>query len=285
VIKAIQSAKRIAFQGEPGAYANLAAREAVPHAQAIPKPSFEDAIEAVKTGDTDLVIIPVENSLIGRIADIHHLLPDSGLHIVGEHFLPIRHQLLGLKDATLEDVTSVYSQAPALAQCRTILRERKLVVHNWYDTAGSAKHVAELGDKKAAAIASTLAAEFYGLKILKADVEDEHHNATRFLIMSRQDERAPNSGKVVTTLVFQVKNVPAALYKALGAFATNGVNITKLESYQLGGSFNATQFYADIQGHPDAPPVAAALKELEFQTARMTVMGVYPAHPYREDMP
>jgi prephenate dehydratase len=285
VIKAIQSAKRIAFQGEPGAYANLAAREAVPHAQAIPKPSFEDAIEAVKSGDTDLVIIPVENSLIGRIADIHHLLPDSGLHIVGEHFLPIRHQLLGLKDATLEEVTSVYSQAPALAQCRTILRERKLLVHNWYDTAGSAKHVAEMGDRHAAAIASTLAAEFYGLKVLKADVEDEHHNATRFLIMSRQDERAPQNGKVVTTLVFQVKNVPAALYKALGAFATNGVNMTKLESYQLGGSFNATQFYADIQGHPDAPPVAAALKELEFQTARMTVMGVYPAHPYREDMP
>ena len=283
--KAVESAKRIAFQGEPGAYANLAAREAVPHAEAIPKPTFEDAIEAVRAGETDLVIIPVENSLIGRIADIHHLLPDSGLHIVAEHFLPIRHQLLGLKDAALDDIKSVYSQAPALAQCRTLLRERKLVVHNWYDTAGSAKHVAELGDKSAAAIASSLAAEFYGLKILKADVEDEHHNATRFLVMSRQDERAPNSGKVVTTFVFQVKNIPAALYKALGAFATNGVNMTKLESYQLGGSFNATQFYADIQGHPESPNVAAALKELEFQTARMSVMGVYPAHPYREDMP
>ena len=282
---AIQNAKRIAFQGEPGAYANLAAREAVPHARAIPKPSFEDAIEAAKSGETDLVIIPVENSLIGRIADIHHLLPDSGLHIVAEHFLPIRHQLLGLKDASLDDVTSVYSQAPALAQCRTILRERKLLAHHWYDTAGSAKHVAELGDKSVAAIASSLAAEFYGLKILKADVEDEHHNATRFLVMSRQDERAPNSGKVVTTFVFQVKNIPAALYKALGAFATNGVNMTKLESYQLGGSFNATQFYADIQGHPDSPNVAAALQELEFQTARMSVMGIYPAHPYREDMP
>jgi prephenate dehydratase len=285
VSKAVESAKRIAFQGEPGAYANLAAREAVPHAEAIPKPTFEDAIEAVRAGETDLVIIPVENSLIGRIADIHHLLPDSGLHIVAEHFLPIRHQLLGLKDASLDDIKSVYSQAPALAQCRTLLREKKLVVHNWYDTAGSAKHVAELGDKSAAAIASSLAAEFYGLKILKADVEDEHHNATRFLVMSRQDERAPNSGKVVTTFVFQVKNIPAALYKALGAFATNGVNMTKLESYQLGGSFNATQFYADIQGHPESPNVAAALKELEFQTARMSVMGVYPAHPYREDMP
>jgi prephenate dehydratase len=285
VSKAVESAKRIAFQGEPGAYANLAAREAVPHAQAIPKPTFEDAIEAVRAGETDLVIIPVENSLIGRIADIHHLLPDSGLHIVGEHFLPIRHQLLGLKDATLDDIKSVYSQAPALAQCRTILRERKLVAHNWYDTAGSAKHVAELGDKSAAAIASSLAAEFYGLKILKADVEDEHHNATRFLVMSRQNERAPNTGKVVTSLVFQVKNVPAALYKALGAFATNGVNMTKLESYQLGGSFNATQFYADIQGHPDEPGVHRALDELAFHAARHTVMGVYPAHPYREDMP
>jgi len=285
VSKAVENAKRVAFQGEPGAYANLAAREAVPHAQAVPKPTFEDAIEAVRTGETDLVIIPVENSLIGRIADIHHLLPESGLHIVAEHFLPIRHQLLGLKDASLDDIRSVYSQAPALAQCRTLLREKKLVAHNWYDTAGSAKHVAELGDKSAAAIASSLAAEFYGLKILKADVEDEHHNATRFLVMSRQDERAPNTGKVVTSLVFQVKNVPAALYKALGAFATNGVNMTKLESYQLGGSFNATQFYADIQGHPDEPGVHRALDELAFHTARHIVMGVYPAHPYREDMP
>jgi prephenate dehydratase len=281
----LANAKKIAFQGEPGAYANLAAREAVPHALAVPAPTFEDAIEAARRGDTDLVIIPVENSLIGRIADIHHLLPDSGLHIVGEHFLPIRHQLMGLREAALEEITSVYSQAPALAQCRTILRERKLVAHNWYDTAGSAKHVAELGDKSVAAIASTLAAEFYGLKILKADVEDEHHNATRFFIMSKQDERTPDTGKVVTTLLFQVKNAPAALYKALGAFATNNVNITKLESYQLGGSFNATQFYADIQGHPDAPNVHQALEELRFQTAKMTIMGVYPASPFREDMP
>ena len=284
-MKAIDQAKRVAFQGEPGAYANLAARQAIPHAAAIPKPTFEDAIEAAKSGDTDLVIIPVENSLIGRIADIHHLLPDSGLHIVGEHFLPIRHQLLGLKDATLDDIKSVYSQAPALAQCRSIVRSRKLAVHNWYDTAGAAKHVAELGDKSVAAIASALAAEFYGLAILKADVEDEHHNATRFLIMSRQDERAPNQGKVVTSLIFQVKNVPASLYKAMGGFATNGVNMTKLESYQMGGSFNATRFYADIQGHPDQPNVARALEELAFHTADHKIMGVYPAHPFREDMP
>ena len=284
-MQAIQKAKRVAFQGEPGAYANLAAREAIPHAQAIPKPTFEEAIEAAKSGDTDLVIIPVENSLIGRIADIHHLLPDSGLHIVGEHFLPIRHHLLGLKDAALADIKSVYSQAPALAQCRSVLREMKLVTHTWYDTAGSAKHIAELGDKSAAAVASTLAAEFYGLKVLKADIEDEHHNATRFLIMSRQDERAPKGGKMVTSLVFQVKNIPAALYKAMGGFATNGVNLTKLESYQLGGSFNATQFYADIQGHPEEVHVKRALEELVFHTARHTIMGVYPAHPFREDMP
>jgi len=285
VINAIDHAKRVAFQGEPGAYANLAALLAVPDAQAIPKPTFEDAIEAAKSGETDLVIIPVENSLIGRIADIHHLLPESGLHIVGEHFLPIRHQLLGLKQASLDDIKGVYSQAPALAQCRSLLRENKWVAHTWYDTAGAAKHVAELGDKSAAAIASSLAGEFYGLKILKTDVEDEHHNATRFLIMSRQEERAPNVGKVVTSLVFQVKNIPAALYKAMGGFATNGVNMTKLESYQLGGSFNATQFYADIQGHPQQPPVARALEELAFHTANHKIMGVYPAHPFREDMP
>jgi len=285
MVAAIQNAKRIAFQGEPGAYANLAAREAVPHAMAIPRPSFEDAIEAVRTGETDLCIIPVENSLIGRIADIHHLLPDSGLHIVGEHFLPIRHQLLGLKDAALDGVTDVYSQAPALAQCRGIVRTRKLKVHNWYDTAGSAKHVAELGDVHAAAIASVLAGEIYGLKVLAPDVEDEHHNATRFLIMARQMEMPPVGGKTVTSFVFQVKNVPAALYKAMGGFATNGVNMTKLESYQLGGSFNATRFYADIQGHPDEPAVARALEELGFYTTHLDILGAYPAHPFREDMP
>ena len=283
--KAVESAKRIAFQGEPGAYANLAAREAVPHAQAIPKPTFEDAIEAVRAGETDLVIIPVENSLIGRIADIHHLLPESGLHIVAEHFLPIRHQLLGLKDANLDDIKSVYSQGPALAQCRTLLRARKLVAHHWYDTAGSAKHVAELGDVHAGAIASVLAGEIYGLKILAPDVEDEHHNATRFLIMARELEIPPIGGRIVTTFVFQVKNVPAALYKALGGFAINGVNMTKLESYQIGGSFNATQFYADIQGHPDEPGPARALEELGFYTTRLTILGAYPAHPFREDMP
>jgi prephenate dehydratase len=281
----IDSARHIAFQGEPGAYANLAAREAVPHAVAVPKPSFEDAIEAARSGETDLCIIPVENSLIGRIADIHHLLPESGLTILAEHFLPIRHQLLGLKGARLDDITSVYSQAPALAQCRALIRARGLAAHNWHDTAGSARHVAEMGDKSAAAIASSLAGEFYGLTILKPDIEDEHHNATRFLVMARRAERPPLGGRMVTTLVFRVKNVPAALYKAMGGFATNAVNVTKLESYQLGGSFNATQFYADIEGHADDPAVARALDEVRFYTDRLDILGVYPAHPYRDAMP
>jgi prephenate dehydratase len=284
--RSIARAKRIGFQGEPGAYANLAAREAVSQALAVPQPTFEDAIEAVRSGACDLCIIPVENSLMGRIADIHHLLPESGLHIVGEHFLPIRHQLLGLKSAKLSEISEVYSQAPALAQCRKIIRDRKLKTHNWYDTAGSAKHVAELNDPKAAAIASTLAGELYGLKVLEPDVEDEHHNMTRFLIMAKTPDDAPYDGrKTVTTFVFRVKNVPAALYKAMGGFATNGVNMTKLESYQLGGSFNATQFYADIQGHPDDPAVKRALEELGFFTTKLDILGVYPAHPFREDMP
>jgi len=285
MMKAIASARRVAFQGEPGAYANLAAREAVPHAAAIPKPTFEDAIDAARTGDCDLCIIPVENSLMGRIADIHHLLPDSGLHIVGEYFLPIRHQLMGLKGTRLSDVKEVYSQAPALAQCRKLFREHGFRARPWSDTAGSAKHVADLRDPAAGAIASKLAAQLYDLDILKPDVEDEHHNRTRFLIMSRAREDAPPGGKVVTTFLFRVRNVPAALYKAMGGFATNGVNMTKLESYQLGGSFNATQFYADIEGHPKEPAVARALEELGFFTAYLHIMGVYPADPFREDMP
>ena len=283
--RSINHAKRVAFQGAPGAYANLAAREAIPHATAVPHGSFEDAIEAVRSGNCDLCVIPVENSLMGRIADIHHLLPDSGLHIVGEHFLPIHHQVLGLKDAKLENIKTLYSQIPALAQARNFIRDHKLQVQNWYDTAGSAKYVAELKDPTAAALASTLAGELYGLKILAHDVEDEHHNMTRFLIMSRELEEAPNNGRVVTSFVFRVRNVPAALYKAMGGFATNGVNMTKLESYQLGGSFNATQFYADIQGHPEDPAVTRALDELRFFTSKLVIMGVYPAHPFREDMP
>ena len=282
---AIRDAKKVAFQGEPGAYANLAAFEALPGKQYIPCPTFDHAVDAVRRGETDLCIIPVENSLMGRIADIHHLLPDAGLHIVGEHFLPIHHQLLGLKGAKLEGLKNVYSQGPALAQCLKIIRELKLKAENWHDTAGSAKHIAEMHDPSAAAIASRLAAELYGLDVLRADVEDESHNMTRFLIMSREPDDAMNQGKVITTFVFRVRNVPAALYKALGGFATNGVNMTKLESYQLGGSFNATQFYSDIEGHPEDPAVKRALEELAFFTSKLDVLGIYPASPLRDELP
>ena len=279
-------AARVAFQGEPGAYANLAAREALPHALAVPYPTFEDAAAAARDGETDLAIIPVENSLHGRIADIHHLLPEAGLYIVGEHFHGVRHQLMAIKGATLEGLKTVVSQAPALGQCRRLIREMKFTVRNWHDTAGSARHVAELRDPTVAAIASALAAELYGLEILKADVEDESHNMTRFLIMAREPEHAsPAAGSVITTFIFRVRNVPAALYKALGGFATNGVNMTKLESYQLGGSFNATQFYADIEGHPEDRNVRLALEELQFFTSTLTVLGVYPAHSFRRHMP
>src|ERR1041385_4621696 len=279
-------AKSVAFQGEPGAYANLAAREALPQAMAIPYPTFEDAIGAVRDGATDLFIIPVENSLHGRIADIHHVLPQAGLYIVGEHFHRVRHQLLGVKGATLAGVKTVFSQGPALGQCRNIIRELNLHPQVWHDTAGSARHIAELKDKSACAIASSLAAEIYGLDILKADVEDAAHNMTRFLIMAPEpDDAPPDEGPVVTTFIFRVRNVPAALYKALGGFATNGVNMTKLESYQLGGSFNATQFYADIEGHPEERGVRLALEELKFFCTKLTVLGVYPAHPFRKQMP
>jgi prephenate dehydratase len=285
-MSALKKAKRVAFQGEPGAFGNLAAREALPKAHAIPKPTFEDAIEAVRSSETDLAIIPVENSLHGRIVDIHHLLPEAGLSIVGEHFLPIHHQLLGIKGAKLSGIKTVFSQAPALGQCRKIIRNMKLTAQNWHDTAGAARHVAEMKDPTAAAIASTLAGQLYGLQVLKADVEDAAHNATRFLIMSRErsDARA-GSGPIVTTFIFRVRNVPAALYKAMGGFATNGVNMTKLESYQLGGSFNATQFYADIEGHAEDEAVKRAFEELAFFTSKLTILGSYPAHPFRAQMP
>ena len=282
---AVKNAKRVAFQGEAGAYAHLAARQVLPHAQAVACPTFDEAAEAVRKGETDLCIIPVENSLMGRIADIHHLLPDAGLHIVGEHFLRIRHQLLGLKGAKLSGLKRVFSQGPALAQCLKVIRALKLRAENWHDTAGSAHHVAELKDPTIAAIASALAGELYGLEVLKANVEDESHNMTRFLIMSREPDDAPNDGKIITTFVFRVRNVPAALYKAMGGFATNGVNMTKLESYQLGGSFNATQFYADIEGHPDDRSVKLALEELAFFTSKLTVLGIYPASPLRDELP
>jgi prephenate dehydratase len=278
----IASARRVAFQGEAGAFGNQAAREALPQVEAVPVETFEDAIEAVRSGATELAIIPIENSLHGRIADIHHLLPEAGLHIVGEHFLRINLQLLGLKGAPLSGIKTIFSQGPALGQCRRLIREMKLHAQEWHDTAGSARHVAGLKDPSVGAVASALAGEIYGLEVLKADVEDATHNMTRFLIMAREPGPAPHGTvSVMTTLVFRVRNVPAALYKAMGGFATNGVNMTKLESYQVGGTFTATQFYADIEGHPDDRNVRLALEELAFFSSHTQVLGVYPAHPYR----
>jgi prephenate dehydratase len=276
---------KIAFQGEPGANSHLAIREAYPDAEAMACATFEDAFTAITSGDAALGMIPVENSVAGRVADIHHLMPDSNLHIVGEHFMPVRHQLLAVKGATIKDIKTVESHVHALGQCRKVIRKLGIRPIVAADTAGSAREVAEIGDKSRAAIATRLAAEIYGLDILEENVEDESHNTTRFIILSKEKKWAPrNKGKVVTTFVFRVKNVPAALYKALGGFATNGINMTKLESYMIEGNFFATQFYADVEGHPKDRALELALEELEFVTQPKTlkILGVYPAHRYRE---
>lgn len=282
-IELIKSARKVVFQGEAGSYSHLAAREALPHCEAVPAPTFEDAFAAIRDGAADLGMIPIENSLHGRIADIHYLLPDAPLYILAEHFHRVRHQLMAIPGASLSSLTSVVSQEPALGQCRNIVRDLGLKRQLWADTAGAARHVAEVRDRKLAAIASRLAAEIHGLNILRSDVEDADHNVTRFMVMSREPEQAPaNAGPVITTMIFRVRNVPAALYKALGGFATNGVNLTKLESYQLEGSFNATQFFADIEGHPEERPLQLALDELKFFTSSLKILGTYPAHPYRQ---
>ena len=281
----IARARRVVFQGEAGSYSHAAAREALPHCEAVPAPTFEDAFAAIRDGTVDLGLIPIENSLHGRIADIHHLLPETPIYILGEHFHRVRHQLMSVPGATLSTIKTVVSQEPALGQCRKIVREMGLKKQLWADTAGAARHVAEMKDPSLAAVASKLAAEIHKLVILKADVEDASHNVTRFLIMSRAPQDADNTGEpVITSFIFRVRNVPAALYKALGGFATNGVNMTKLESYQLEGSFNATQFYADIEGHPEERNVRLALEELQFFTASLKILGVYPAHPFRKTL-
>jgi prephenate dehydratase len=278
----MSTARRIAFQGEPGANSHLAIAEAYPDCEAVPCATFEDAFAAITGGEADLGMIPIENSVAGRVADIHHLMPDSGLHIVAEHFMPVRHQLLGIKGARLEDIKTVESHVHALGQCRKIIRKlgvRPLVAA---DTAGSAREIAQAGDESRAAIASRLAAEIYGLDTLAADVEDEAHNTTRFIVLSRDANWAGSGGgAVITTFVFRVRNVPAALYKALGGFATNGVNMTKLESYMVEGNFFATQFYADVEGHPEERKLVLALEELAFFSKEMKILGVYPAHPFR----
>ncbi|HEY4203659.1 MAG TPA: prephenate dehydratase [Xanthobacteraceae bacterium] len=273
---------KIAFQGEMGANSHLAIVEAYPDAEPLPCATFEDALAAISSGEADLGMIPIENSVAGRVADIHHLLPQSGLFIVGEWFLPVRHQLMALRGAKLADIKTVESHVQALGQCRNVIRKLGIKPIVGVDTAGSARIVAERGDKSSAAIASRLAAEIYGLDILSEDVEDEAHNTTRFVVLAREPRWAKaGSGLLVTSFVFRVRNLPAALYKAMGGFATNGVNMTKLESYMVDGNFFATQFYADVEGHPDDKGLAFALEELKFFSREFRIVGVYPGHPFR----
>jgi prephenate dehydratase len=272
----------IAFQGMLGAYSDLACRTAHPHMTTLPCESFETAMDAVRDGQADLAMLPCENSLAGRVPDIHHLLPDSGLFVVGEAFQRVEHCLLGVRGAAIEGLRRAHSHTVALGQVRHILRSLGLTPVVEADTAGSAQLVAQWGDTAEAAIASSLAAEIYGLDILRANVEDAAHNTTRFYVMSKTPVMPDaDLANLMTTFVFKVRNVPAALYKALGGFATNGVNMTKLESYMVGGEFAATQFLCDVDGHPDQPPLQRALEELAFFSTEVKVLGVYPAAPFR----
>ncbi|HKY93733.1 MAG TPA: prephenate dehydratase [Kiloniellales bacterium] len=274
---------RIAFQGLPGAYSDMACRARYPDWQTLPSASFEDAFQAVASGDARLAMIPIDNSSAGRVADVHHLLPESGLHIVGEHFQRVRHQLLAPKGATLQSVKEVYSHVQALSQCRNYLRKNGLKAVIAADTAGSAAEVARQGDPGKAALASKLAGEIYGLATVAPDVQDAGDNTTRFVILAKDPiHPEANDGPVITSFVFRVRSVPAALYKALGGFATNGVNITKLESYIIDHGFTVAQFYADIDGHPDDRLVRLALEELSFFSREVKILGVYPADGFRK---
>ncbi|WP_445256488.1 prephenate dehydratase [Nocardioides aurantiacus] len=273
---------RIAYQGEPGANSHIVCRRHYPDWEAVACASFEDVFAAVEGGDADLAMIPIDNSLAGRVADIHHFLPGSSLHIVAEHFLRIQFALMALPGATTQSLRTVHSHVHALGQCRKVIRQLGLTPVISGDTAGAAREVAESGDLTQAAISPPLAAETYGLEVLATDVEDEDHNTTRFVVLSREYVEAErDAGPVVTSFIFNVRNLPAALYKALGGFATNGVNMTKLESYMVGGHFTATQFLAEVDGHPLDLPVARALEELAFFTTEVKVLGVYPADPFR----
>lgn len=275
---------KIAFQGEYGANSDMACRDMFPSMEPLPCQTFEDAFTAVDNGDADLAMIPIENTIAGRVADIHHLLPESKLHIIGEYFMPIRFQLMVLPGVKKEEIRTVHSHIHALGQCRKIVRANgwKPVIAG--DTAGAAKLVQETGDRSMAALAPRLAADLYHLDIVAENVEDVENNTTRFVVLARDEkwaERRASEEKIVTTFVFNVRNIPAALYKALGGFATNGINMTKLESYQISGKFVATQFYADIEGHPHDAHVRQALEELRFFSEKVRILGVYKGHPAR----
>lgn len=265
--------RAVAFQGAPGANSHVALAQAFPDALPLPCFGFADAIDAVRSGKADCAIIPIENSLHGRVADMHFLLPESGLVITGEHFLPIRHALLGL--GPVEAVKQAMSHEQALGQCRHWLSARGIEPVAHPDTAGAAASAAAMADPGVAALAPPAAAALYGLKILADDIADADHNTTRFVVLARAPLAELPAGPCMTTMVFEVKNVPAALYKAMGGFATNGVNMTKLESYQRGGTFAATEFFCDIEGRPGEPHVDRALEELRFHTKSMRLLGSY----------
>jgi prephenate dehydratase len=275
--------RTISYQGEPGANSHILCAQAYPDWTPLPCPTFEDAFAAVTEGRASHAMIPIENSIAGRVADIHHLIPTSPLHIVAEHFLPIHFQLMALPGTPVEALQSVHSHVHALGQCRRIIRRLGLRAVVAGDTAGAAREVAEAGDPSRGALAPALAAEVYGLDILARDVEDEAHNTTRFVVFAPESvPAAPGDGPMVTSFIFRVRNIPAALYKALGGFATNGVNMSKLESYMVEGQFTATQFYAEVDGHPEDPGLARALDELRYFSRELKIIGIYPAHPFRE---
>ena len=274
--------QKIVYQGEAGAFSNLACQTYFPEFTPVPCLSFASAFIKVSNGEAALAMIPVENTVAGRVSDIYHLLPEGGLHIIGERYLPVHHQLLGVPGATIEDIKSARSHPMALGQVRKRLQSLNIVSVADVDTAGAARAVSELGNKSVAAVASSLASKIYGLEVLAANIEDANHNTTRFLILASDPLSLPkDSGPVVTSFVFKVRNVPSALYKALGGFATNGINMTKLESYMVDGSFWATQFYVDVEGHPDDEGMRHAMEELSFFSDTVLMLGTYPADESR----
>lgn len=274
--------QRIAFQGALGAYSHEAVLKARPQAQPVPCTAFEDVIGAVRSGKADLAMLPVENTTYGRVADIHRLLPESGMHIVDEAFVRVRISLMAMPGQSIADIEHVRAHLVLIPQARAFLDLNSISASPAADSAGAAAEIAQKGERGVGALASAVAAEIHGLEILARDVEDSEHNTTRFLLMSPEPDLSRRNENMLTTFVFEVRNIPAALYKAMGGFATNGVNMTKLESYMVGGAFTATQFYADIQGHPDDPAVKRALEELDYFTNRLDILGVYPAADGRD---
>ncbi len=272
----------IAFQGEPGANSDMACRAAFPYMTTLPCPTFETAMGAVQAGRSELAIIPVENSIAGRVADLHSLLPHTRLKIVAEHFQRVEHCLVGLPGASLKSIRSVKSHVQALAQCRNFLRSHRLQPLVHADTAGAAREIAEIGDKSVGAIASSLAARIYNLKVLARNIEDADHNTTRMLVFSREGAVLDwRTVQCMTAFLFRVKSRPAALYKALGGFATNGVNIVKLESYLSGARFEQAQFYAEVEGHPEQRGLHLAFEELGFFSEELKLLGTFPVNPFR----